>query len=121
MLEAVRQRAKEAYLGNIETLKSGKDKLPLERDSLDGALMVSALHLEEAANRSGLIKAVAKALKVGAWVAVVETRAEAQHADLPPGQRISEDELLRMGTKAGLRQALRRELNSDHYLVVLRK
>lgn len=121
MLEAVRQRAKEAHLGNIDVLKFRGNKLPLEPNSLDGALLVSALTGNGVAGNAGLFKAISGTLTKNAWLAVVETYAPAENADSSPDQHISEEEIVRLGTEAGLQEVLCRVLNNGHYLVVLRK
>ena len=121
MLEAVRQRAKEAHLGNIDTLKFRGSKLPLEPNSLDGALLVSALNGNGVASQAGLFKAITGVLTKNAWLAIIETYASAEDADSLPDQHIAEEEIVRLGTEAGLQKVLRRVLDNDHYLVVLRK
>jgi len=121
MLEAVRQRAKEARLGNIDALKFLGRKLPLEPNSLDGALLVSALDGNGIAGNAGLFKAISGTLAKNAWLAVVETYAPAKEADPSPGKQISKEEIVRLGTEVGLQEVLFRMLDNDHYLVVLRK
>lgn len=121
MLEAVRQRAKEAHLGNIDAVKFRGSKLPLEPNSLDGALLVSVLNGNGVASKAGLFKAISGTLTKNAWLAVVETYAPAKDGDSLPDQHISEEEIVRLGTEAGLQEVLCRVLDNDHYLVVLRK
>ena len=120
MLDTVRQRAQEARLGNIVTLKSEEAALPLEEDSMDGAMLVCVLH--EVSDRTGFVKEVVKALRHSAWCAVIEWRAEAEKAEGPPAKnRIPEEEMVRLAAECGLRVSLRRKLNDFHYLVVLQK
>ncbi len=121
MLEAVRQRAKEARLGNIDALKFRGNKLPLEPNSLDGALLVSAINGSGVADKAGLFKAITGTLTKNAWLAVVETYAPSEDADSLPDRHDSEEQIVRLGTDAGLQEVLRRVLDNDHYLVVLRK
>ena len=121
MLEAVRQRAKEARLGNIHALKFPGRKLPLEPNSLDGALLVSALDGNGVAGNAGLFKAISGTLAKNAWLAVVETYAHAKEAGPSPGKQMFKEEIVRLGTEGGLQEVLFRMLDNDHYLVVLRK
>ena len=121
MLEEVRQRAKEAHLGNIDTVKFRGSKLPLEPNSLDGVFLVSALNGNGDAGKAGLFKAISGTLAKNAWLAVVETSAPAEDADSSPCQQISKEEIVRLGKEVGLQEVLFRVLDNDHYLVVLRK
>ena len=121
MLEAVRKRATEARLGNIDTLKFRGNKLPLEPNSLDGALLLSALNENGVADKAGLFKAIAGTLIKNAWLAVVETHDKAKDAESLSDRHFSEEETVRLGTEAGLREVLRRVLGNDRYLIVLHK
>ena len=120
MLEAVRQRAREARLGNIETLKSKKNALPLERDSVDGVLLACVLH--EVSDRAAFLKSVQEALKRSGWCAVIEWRPTAEGDEGPPPERrITEEEALRLAGEIGMRASLRRELSNYHYMLLLTK
>ena len=120
MLEAVRQRAQEARLGNIVTLKAEEPRLPLEPDSMDGAFLACVLH--EVPDRSAFLKAAADVLKHSSWCAVIEWRTEsATEEGPPPERRIPEEEVVRLAGEAGLRVTLRRELSDHHYMILLNK
>ena len=120
MLEAVRQRAQQARLGNIVTLKSEKTVLPLEPGSLDGALLACVLH--ESSDRGAFLKAVVESLKRGAWCAVIEWRMAADTSEGPSLEhRIAEEEVVGLAEEAGMRVTLRRELSNYHYMLLLNK
>ena len=120
MLEAVRQRAQEARLGNIVTLKSEGHALPLEPDSMDGALLVCTLH--EVSDKPAFLEAVVEVLRHSAWCAVIEWRTgSGTDEGPPPERRIAEEEALRLASEAGLRVTLRRELNDYHYMLLFNK
>ncbi|MBI4200801.1 MAG: class I SAM-dependent methyltransferase [Chloroflexi bacterium] len=120
MLEAVRQRAKEAHLGNIVTLKSEGAGIPLGAGTLDGVLLVCVLH--ETSDRAALIDGAVQALKSGGWCAVIEWRVGTEVGQGPPPERrIAEKDLVALAKQAGLRLSLIRELNNYHYLALLRK
>ena len=120
MLEAVRQRAQQARLGNIVTLKSEETTLPLEPGSLDGVLLACVLH--ESSDRGTFLKAVVEALKHGAWCAIIEWRMAADTSEGPPPEhRIAEEEVVDLAKEAGMRVTLRRELSNFHYMLLLNK
>lgn len=120
MLKAVQQRAGQARVGNIVTLKSEEAALPLETGSLDGALLACVLH--EAPDRAALLKGVVEALKRGGWCAVIEWQKAPEGSEGPPPEhRIAEEDVAQLAKDAGLRLSMRRELNSYHYLLVLIK
>ncbi|MBI4200961.1 MAG: class I SAM-dependent methyltransferase [Chloroflexi bacterium] len=120
MLEAVRRRANEARLGNIVTLKSEGTAIPPAASGMDGLLLACVLH--EASDRAALLKGAAEALKPGGWCAIIEWRVGAEVGEgPPPDRRIAEEDLVALGKAAGLRLSLRRELNSYHNLLLLRK
>lgn len=120
MLEAVRQRAKEARLGNIVTLRMEETTLPLEQGTMNGALLACVLH--EVSDRAAFLKAVLETLGRSAWCAVIEWRGDAGGDEGPPPERrIAEEEVLRLAREVGLRATLRRELSSYHYMILLNK
>ncbi|MEE8443646.1 MAG: class I SAM-dependent methyltransferase [Dehalococcoidia bacterium] len=120
MLESVKKRAQEARLGNIVTLKSEETKLPLEAGSLEGALLAFVLH--EASDKAALLKAVEEKLEHRGWCAIIEWSKKAKGGEGPPQkQRLTEEDVVKLGVQAGLRVTLRRELSSHHYMVVLNK
>ncbi|MCH8940672.1 MAG: hypothetical protein IIC27_06085, partial [Chloroflexi bacterium] len=74
-----------------------------------------------AANKPGFLKRIAKFMKRGAWVAIVEwTKIES-----PDGpaidKRLDESEITEIGQQAGFRFAEKRNLSRDYHLVILRK
>lgn len=120
MLEAVRERAKQARVGNIVTLKSQADALSLEAGSLDGALLSCVLH--EATDRASLLKSVAGAMKRAGWCAVIEWQKAGEGAEGPPPEhRIAEEVVVRLAEDIGMRLSMRRDLNSYLYLLVFIK
>ena len=113
-------RAAESRLGNLSVLQREGDAVPLAPASVDGLVLTLCLHA--AGDREAVVKAAAAALRKAGWCAVIEWRADAPQGDGPePGKRISEAEVERLGTAAGLRPSLRRELSDQTYLVLLAK
>jgi ubiquinone/menaquinone biosynthesis C-methylase UbiE len=120
MLEAVQQRAAEARLSNITTMKSEDGKLPLKADAVDGVLLACVLH--EISGKASFLKSVVKALKPGGWCGVVEWRTETPDGAGPDqGKRISREDLQDLAVKAGLRPSHLRELNDHYYMLLLSK
>ena len=87
---------------------------------MDGALVALALSTTKT-SKPAFMKRVAKLMKHGAWVAIIEwTKVES-----PDGpsieKRLDEMEITEIGQQAGFRFAEKRNLSSHYYLVLLRK
>ena len=142
MLEYVRKGAERARLHNVETVVSKENTIPLDDDVLDGAVIANTLH--EASKPQSLLKEVARLVKKGGWLAVVdwlpadedgeamttkrrgaaESSAHEEHVQRlgPPAKiRINADQVAEWATGLGLRRISGRELNINHYIVVFRK
>ena len=119
MLDATKTALDALRLTNAELLPSEETKLPLEKATLDGALMAFVLH--EADDRKGLLKDVNRALANSGWLAILEWYKRESDGGPPLDQRIDEAEMLKLVTAAGFRFTGRHELNRDQYMLVLRK
>ena len=118
-LEACRQRLSEVHLDNAEVLHCGPKKLPLDKDSLDGALLAFVLH--EVKDKTGLLAEAERSMQKGGWIAVLEWYKQAMEDGPPLEDRVSEEEVKELGQKAGLRFVSGRDLNGQNYLVLFRK
>ncbi len=118
MLDVLRQRVKETYLGNVEMVHSQEYHVPIEPESLDGAL--AAFVLGEVEDRAKLLKSVTAALKPGAWLAVVEWLPNAK-TDYPVPSRVPPDSMKTLAKAVGLRLGEVRELSGKHYMAMFRR
>ncbi|MBI4310364.1 MAG: class I SAM-dependent methyltransferase [Chloroflexi bacterium] len=117
---ALERRVAEARLGNLTVLHGEGQAVPLGPGSVDGVVLTLSLH--QAKERDAMLKQAGAALRKSGWCAVIEWRADAPQGDGPQtGERIAESEVERLGTEAGLRPTLRRELSDQTYLVLLTK
>jgi ubiquinone/menaquinone biosynthesis C-methylase UbiE len=119
MLEACRQRLSAMHLDNVEVLQCEEEKLPLDKDSVDGAFLAFVLH--EAKDREGFLAEAERLLQRGGWLAVLEWYKRAMEEGPPLEDRVSEEETKELGQKAGLRFISQRDLNGKNYLVLFRK
>jgi len=108
------------HLSNTVVYDQKEEDSTVDPESLDGALVALALSTSKN-SKSAFMKRVAKFMKRGAWVAIVEwTKIES-----PDGpsidKRLDEAEITEIGQQAGFRFAEKRNLSSDYHLVILRK
>ena len=118
-LEACRQRLSEVHLDNAEVLHRGPKKLPLDKDSVDGAFL--AFVLNEVKDKTGLLAETEKVMQKGGWIAILEWYKQAMEDGPPLEDRVTEEEVKELGQKAGLRFVSQRDLNGQNYLVLFRK
>ena len=119
LLEALKKKAQEVRLTNIESQQGEVKDLTIPPESLDGALL--ALVLSEVRERETLLQAVLERLKKGGWAAIVEW-AKKETPDGPPlEERVGSEEVMELAKRAGFRFSEKRDLTSRHYLVIVRK
>jgi len=119
MLDVVREQVKKINLSNVEVLKSQERKLPLEDESLDGA--VAAFVLQETSNPRTLLKEAMRCLKTHGWLVVLEWYKTEMDEGPPQSQRIAMDDMKDMTEKVGFRVREARDLNGKQYMVLARK
>ena len=119
MLDATRTALDAIHLTNVEVMRSKESKLPLEDDSLDGAL--AAFVLQEASNARALLKDTLRCLKKTGWLAVLEWNNQDVDGAPPLTQRIEEGKLLGMAEKLGFRITARHSLSGNQYMIVMKK
>jgi len=118
-LKQTTERALEIRLGNIDTVLSKPTKVPLDSESLDGAVLASVLH--EASRPKSLLKEVARMLRPGGWAAVIEWAEEGDGDGPPAKKRLSREKALDMAREVGLRRLALRNVDDHRYLLVLHK
>ncbi len=119
MLDATKVAVDKVRLTNVDYLLSQESKLPLESDSLDGALM--AFVLQEAEDRPALLKEVKRCMRKSAWLGILEWHAKETAVGPPLEQRIAEADLQKAVQKLGFRFNRRLDLNSNQYMQVWRR
>ena len=68
MLDATKEELERVHLTNVDLVLSKENKLTLDDDSLDGALLAFVLH--EADSPPKLLKEVRRCLRKGGWLAL---------------------------------------------------
>ena len=119
MVDATRKAVDSLHLTNVEMTLSEEKKVPLDDDSIDGALL--AFVLEDNAGRTALLNEAKRCLKRSGWLAVIEWYKKKTEQGPPQKQRIDQDKMTEMAQKQGFRLGSSRELNADHYLLLFRK
>lgn len=110
-LEDIECEVREVGLTNVELLRSKKQKLPLEDDSIDGALVFKVLH--NVYNPTSLLKDVRRCLRKSGWIVIVENYQNENGIDV--------DRMRGMLTKSDFRVKAQRELDGDQYMMLVRK
>lgn len=119
MLETCREHISAVNLSNVEVLKCGEKKLPLDEGSLDGALV--AFVLNEAKNKKSFMVEAGRVIEKGGWLAILEWYGEDMDEGPPLKQRVSVEAAKGFGKEAGLRFVSQRDLNGKNYLMLFRK
>jgi ubiquinone/menaquinone biosynthesis C-methylase UbiE len=119
MLEATKEALKRIHLTNVEVLLSEESKFPMQDGDLDGAFAAFVVH--EAEDPSGMLAELERCLRPGGWLALLEWHKREMDSGPPLEERIEEADLLEMAQKAGFRLERRHSLNSDQYMLVMRR
>ena len=119
MLDAVQKALDESRLTNVDVALTKEKKLPLEDESLDGALV--AFVLQEADNPRALLAEARRCLRGSGWLSVLEWHKRETEQGPPVSRRIDPDDMEVMLQKLDFRAIDRRELNPDQYIFLMRK
>jgi ubiquinone/menaquinone biosynthesis C-methylase UbiE len=119
MLDATQKKMDDTRLTTVEVMLSKERKLPLDDESVDGALM--AFVLQEADGPAALLKEARRCLKPAGWLAVLEWHKRETEQGPPIGRRIDPDAMRAMGVKLGLKAGDTQQLNDSQYMMVMRK
>ena len=118
-LKVAAERAGKVHLGNVETVLSKRTKVPLDKESLDGAILANVLH--ETSRPKSLLKEVSRMLRPGGWAAVIEWAEEGHGDGTPASKRVSRDQVSAMAEEVGLRRLSMRNVDSQRYLLLLHR
>jgi ubiquinone/menaquinone biosynthesis C-methylase UbiE len=117
MLDITEASLKEARLTNGRLHLSKESKLPLDDDSLDGALLVNSLH--EAIKPAALLKDAHRALRKGGWAAIIDWRKEEMEIGPPADARLARVDAVAAATEAGFKIVSTYDMNHYEYVVLL--
>ena len=119
MLQAARENVASASLTNVTVAEAQELELPAPDDSFDGAFIAFALH-EIDGPLPEYFAMVARKLKAGGWVAVLDWKKEEMDEGPPLHDRLSEDEVRKSAEAGGLDFSHLADLNSKQYIVLFR-
>jgi ubiquinone/menaquinone biosynthesis C-methylase UbiE len=121
MLKHVKTQGEAAKLGNIETVLSKENSIPLDDESLDGVALSNVLN--EASKPKLLIKEAARLLKKSGWIAIVEWLPLDGKAKVGPAasKRLAQKELREAVEGLGFTTLTSRQLTPHRYIIVARK
>ncbi|HIC91946.1 MAG TPA: methyltransferase domain-containing protein [Syntrophaceae bacterium] len=101
---------------NIKIIQSLEYEIPLEKQSLDFALLAFVLH--EVADRVRFLTNMAIYLKPDGRLILLEWKKKKDVEGPPFKDRISLQQMLYLAEKAYLKVERRKNLNSQHYLAI---
>jgi predicted methyltransferase len=119
MLAAIRRRAAQEHVTNVEPVASTETDPKLPPDSLDLVLMVDVYH--ELAFPYEVMAKVRAALKPGGRIALVEYRKEDPAVPIKEVHKMSEAQILRELTAAGFTHVQTVRTLPLQHLVILKK
>ncbi|MDG0867547.1 class I SAM-dependent methyltransferase [Candidatus Lucifugimonas marina] len=121
MLKHVKEQGEAAKLGNIETLVSKENSIPLDDESLDGVALSDVLH--ETSKPKTLIKEAARLLKKSGWISIVEWLPVEGKAKVGPAasKRVVQQEMREAVEALGFTTLTSRQLTPHRYIIVARK
>ena len=118
MLGAVQRSLDAKSLTNTEVALSKENRLPLDDNALDGALV--AFVLQEAHDPGALLGEVQRCLNDGGWIAILEWHKRDMGYGPPVARRIDPDTMDTKLRNMGFQTLERHALNADQYLMVTR-
>ncbi len=119
MLDAAKKAVDDIHLTNVEFKLTKEDKIPLEDESLDGAIIAFVLH--EADSATGLLEEAERSIRKGGWLAILEWQKRETEKGPPLEERIDDSDLDEMAQKAGLHAQVKHELNDSQYMLLMQK
>ncbi|HEV2236655.1 MAG TPA: methyltransferase domain-containing protein [Ktedonobacterales bacterium] len=117
MLSAVKTRANEANLTNVQVIKSSDTQVPIRAASVDMALLAFTLH--EIDQRARFLHRVSRLLKPSGKLIIIEWEKQSDAPGPPANARLTAEDAIKDAEAAGLVLAEQRNLNVFHYLCVL--
>ena len=118
--EDLEKNLADTHLTNTVVYDQKEEDTTVDPESLDGAMVTLVLSASKT-SKPAFLKRIAKLMKRGSWVAIVEW-AKIETDDGPAlDKRLDDAEVVDIAQQAGFRFTEKRTLSSDYYLVILRK
>ena len=117
MLDALEEHTREVRLSNVTPILSKESKIPIDDDSIDGAIIVNSLH--EASKPADLLKETIRLLRKGGWAAVIDWRKEKMEFGPPVAARLAREAAVKAAEAAGFRVQSVYDLNQWEYIILL--
>lgn len=118
MLDTVQRSLDAEGLTNTAVAQSKENRLPIDDNTLDGALL--AFVLQEAHDPDALLGEVQRCLNDNGWIAVLEWYKRDMDYGPPVARRINPETMKAKLRDLGFQTPERHELNADQYLMVTR-
>jgi len=121
MLEHVKTQGELTKLGNIETLVSKENEIPLDDAFLDGVVFSNVLN--KAKRPKSLIKEGTRLVKKAGWMAIVEWLPIEGKPEVGPvaSKRLNQQEMRETVEALGFTTLTSRQLTPHRYIIVARK
>ena len=128
MARRIRQKAETILAANTKDMAAANekglsgpmlDRLMLDDARVDVALMSNVLH--EASSPTRLVRDVARIVKKGGWIAIMEWKKEEMKSGPPLKERISLQDVEKLIEKLELPISARRLISGTRYLVLVEK
>jgi ubiquinone/menaquinone biosynthesis C-methylase UbiE len=117
MLQMVQERAEVAGIANIQTILTDADTIPLPAASLDGAFFALVYH--EVPNRVSYLAQLARLVRPGGWLALLEWERRENPIGGPSlASRIPPEQAATEAATAGWRVTGQHALNEWLYLII---
>lgn len=118
MLTFLEQKIQKQKIGNIETLLSKENEIPLQDESVDLLLSVNTLH--EFRHKEAIIDEIRRVLKADGLAVIIDFKKEISDVGPPISHRISKEQAKRLFKEKGLTTLKTHDLKL-HYLLVFGK
>ncbi len=116
MLDLADEQARKHNLGNLNTVLSKETKIPLEKASVDGALLAGVLH--ESTSPTRLLKDVCRIVKPQGWIAIIEWHKAETEGGPPVEERLAMKDAVKLLEKQSLAVSVQRRLTDSRYIVM---
>jgi ubiquinone/menaquinone biosynthesis C-methylase UbiE len=118
MLTVLDQKIRKQKIGNIETLLSTENEIPLQTESIDLLLSVNTLH--EFRDKEAIVSEMQRVLRADGRAAIIDFKKEETGFGPPASIRLSKEQAKHLFKRNGL-TALRTHDLKYHYLIVFEK
>jgi ubiquinone/menaquinone biosynthesis C-methylase UbiE len=118
MLTFLEQKIRKQNIGNIETLLSTENEIPLQNESIDLLLSVNTLH--EFRDKDAIVREMRRVLRADGRAAIIDFKKEDTGFGPPVSIRLSTEQAKQLFKRNGL-TALKTHDLKHHYLIVFGK